>query len=136
MVLIRLKEGQGTIMNTVIGKVIAGQTIVVENGFNFDKEIFDVVSPSKEIEVEVKEEKENVSGTVETIDEKVGEEKEEKHKLTVSELVSIKGIAEKTAKKILKLVTYAEDIKDREKLLKEKLNDKYVDLLKKNFQVR
>ena len=137
MVLIRLKEGQTPIINSVIGKVNPGQTISVESGFNFDKDIFDVMSPApekQEVKVESKEEK--LSGTVEVEDkEEVEEKKEDKKrvKLTVKKLVDLSGIAKTTAEKILTLVTYVDEIRKEEKLLRDKLNDRYVNILLKNY---
>ena len=152
VVMIRLKDDQTPIINSVIGKVDPGQTISIDDGFDFDREKFDVVSPQPE-KVEVKEDKESLSGTVEVEEEKkeekveekaeegVEEEKEEeeveenkkRHKLTLPKLVAINGIAEKTAKSILELITYVDEIRSKEKLLREKLNDRFVNTLIKNY---
>lgn len=135
---IRLRPGKSGMSNKVFS-IRPGQTISIPAGFFVDPESFEVVETietdigphidiyeSKEVEEEEEKTEEKISVDIEV--EEVKEEKE-KERLTSSGLTKISGIGRVTAKKILTIIKYSDEILDNKQTLIDELRDDVVEKL-------
>ena len=151
MIKLRLKDGFGPITNSKFS-IVPGQVIKVEEGTPFDPDVieqveieestgFQIYDGTNEESTEMtivadgdfNEIEEDEDDEDETLEESKSEEIQAT-KLTITKLAAIKGIGYKTAKKILKLVKTDIEVFEKEQLLRDELNDNYVDVLIKNLK--